>query len=190
VGEGAQRLVPHQLASGLALIDDTYNANPASMSASVRAAAEMAGVLGRPLVLVLGEMRELGALASPGHAEVGRVAAESGARLVITVGGPDARRMADAAVEAAPERSPHREVTWLGAVDEGLATIARAVLPSDLVLVKGSRAVGADRIVAELLRAHAVDDGGSARQAGLRPQAPVDASGPTPRAPTDPSAGG
>src|SRR6185436_11972344 len=47
VGEQAARLVPLQLASGLAVIDDTYNANPASMSASIRAAAEMAAVMNR-----------------------------------------------------------------------------------------------------------------------------------------------
>ncbi len=146
VGEGAQRLVPHELASGLALIDDTYNANPASMAASIRAAAEMAEVMGRRLVLVLGEMRELGGEAAAGHDRVGQLAAESGARLVVAVGGGQAWRMAKAAGDAG------LDVLSLPSVDEALPAIAGAVLDSDLVLVKSSRSVGTDRIVVALTR--------------------------------------
>jgi UDP-N-acetylmuramoyl-tripeptide--D-alanyl-D-alanine ligase len=148
LGEGAQRLVPLSLPSGLAVIDDTYNANPASMSASIRAAAEMASVMSRPLVLVLGEMRELGSEAVRGHEEVGRVAAESGARLVIAVGSGETRRIADTAREGGVE------ALFLPSVDEGLGAIVEALRESDLVLVKGSRASGAERVVAELSKRH------------------------------------
>jgi UDP-N-acetylmuramoyl-tripeptide--D-alanyl-D-alanine ligase len=148
VSEGAQRLVPLQLASGLAVIDDTYNANPASMSSSIRAAAEMATVMNRRLVLVLGEMRELGSEAARGHEEVGRVAAESGARLVIAVGGGETRRIAERA------RDDGVDVLFRASVDDGIADIVDAVRDSDLVLVKASRSVGLDRIVAELARRH------------------------------------
>ena len=148
LGEGAQRLVPLLLRSGLAVIDDTYNANPASMSSSIRAAAEMAAVMNRRLVLVLGEMCELGSEAAPGHEDVGRVAAESGAALVIAVGGGETRRVADRA------RDGGADVLFLSSVDDGLAAIVDAVDASALVLVKGSRSVGTERIVAELARRH------------------------------------
>ncbi len=148
VGEGAQRLVPLELASGLAVLDDTYNANPASMAFSIRAAAEMATAMNRRLVLVLGEMRELGTEAAPGHDEVGRVAAESGARLVIAVGGGEAHRMAAGARAGVPD------VLFASSVDDGLPAIVEAVGVSDFVLVKGSRSVGTDRVVAELERLH------------------------------------
>lgn len=147
LGEGAQRLVPLELASGLDVIDDTYNANPTSMSASIRAVAEMAEAMGRPLVLVLGEMRELGGEAAAGHDEVGRVAAASGARLVAAIGGGEAHRMGEAARGSGP-------VLLAPTVEDGLAAVSDAIAPSDLVLVKGSRSVGMDRIVAELLRRH------------------------------------
>jgi UDP-N-acetylmuramyl pentapeptide synthase len=39
-------------------------------------------------------------------------------------------------------------------VEDGLAAVSEAIAPSDLVLVKGSRSVGMDRIVAELSRRH------------------------------------
>lgn len=144
VGEGAQRLVPLALGSGLAVIDDTYNANPASMASSIRAAGEMARVMNRTLVLVLGEMRELGSEAARGHEEVGHVAAEAGARLVLAVGGGETRRIADTA------RHDGANVVFLPSVDEGLSAIVDAVRVSDLVLVKGSRSSGTDRVVAEL----------------------------------------
>jgi UDP-N-acetylmuramoyl-tripeptide--D-alanyl-D-alanine ligase len=146
LGEGAQRLVPHLLASGLALIDDTYNANPASMSSSIRAAAEMATELDRRLVLVLGEMRELGSEAVSGHELVGHAAAESGASLVIAVGGGETQRITQSA------RKGGADVLFLPSIDEGLAAIVDAVRDTDLALVKGSRSSGTDRIVAALVR--------------------------------------
>lgn len=154
VAEGAARLVPLQLESGLAVIDDTYNANPASMSLSIRTAAEMAGVMNRPLVLVLGEMHELGSEAGRGHDEVGHTAAESGARLVIAVGGRETRRIVDRAREGGAE------VLFLASVDDGLGSVIEAVRPSDLVLVKGSRASGTEQVVAELVRRHGAPPSG------------------------------
>lgn len=148
VGEQAQRLVPLQLPSGLAVIDDTYNANPASVASSIRTAAEMAVVMNRRLVLVLGEMCELGSEAAWGHDEVGRVAAESGARLVVAVGGGESARMTDKA------RDGGCEVLYRPSVDDGLAAIVDAVRATDLVLVKGSRAAGTERVVAEFVRRH------------------------------------
>jgi UDP-N-acetylmuramoyl-tripeptide--D-alanyl-D-alanine ligase len=58
---------------GWALVDDSYNANPLSMRQAVDNARELAGA--EPLVLVLGEMRELGAQAGALHSEMARAAA-------------------------------------------------------------------------------------------------------------------
>lgn len=146
--EGAQRLVPLELASGLVVIDDTYNANPASMAASIRTVVEISTAMNRPLVLVLGEMRELGTEAATGHDEVGRAAAESGARLVVAIGGGEAHRMLDGA------RAGGCQVLGAPSVDDGLQAVLEAISVSDFVLVKGSRSVGTDRIVAELEKRH------------------------------------
>jgi UDP-N-acetylmuramoyl-tripeptide--D-alanyl-D-alanine ligase len=62
------------------LIDDTYNANPLSMRRAIAAAAETAK--DKPLVLVLGEMREMGAHAEYEHARLGEAAGTSGAKAV------------------------------------------------------------------------------------------------------------
>lgn len=62
------------------VIDDTYNANPLSMRRAIEAARETAQ--GRPLVLVLGEMREMGAQAETEHGRIGELAGASGAKAV------------------------------------------------------------------------------------------------------------
>jgi UDP-N-acetylmuramoyl-tripeptide--D-alanyl-D-alanine ligase len=153
--EGAGRLAPRVFASGLAVIDDTYNANPASTSASIRAAAEIARATGRRLVLVLGEMRELGPEAAPGHDEVGRAAAASGAAAVFAVGRGETPRIAARAAEGGIRASLAERV-------EDVAVLVKlAVQPGDLVLVKGSRSIGTERVVAALADVHAHRQGGA-----------------------------
>jgi len=67
------------------LIDDTYNANPLSMGRAIQAATSMAA--GRPLVLVLGDMLELGSEAEAEHVKLGESAAASGCAALIYRGG-------------------------------------------------------------------------------------------------------
>jgi UDP-N-acetylmuramoyl-tripeptide--D-alanyl-D-alanine ligase len=155
VGAGAGRLVPRVLAGDLAVIDDTYNANPASTCASIRAAAEIAGATGRRLVLVLGEMRELGALAQAGHDEVGRAAAASGAAEIVSFGGGESPRVTARAVEGGV-RAAHAE-----RVEDAAVLAKLAARPRDLVLVKGSRSLGAERIVAALAQGAGPSQGGA-----------------------------
>lgn len=155
VGAGAGRLSPRVFASGLAVIDDTYNANPASTCASIVAAREIARATSRRLVLVLGEMRELGAESAPGHDEVGRAAAASGAAEVFAVGGGEAARIAARAVEGGL-RAAHAE-----RVEDIAALVRLAARPGDLVLVKGSRSIGTERVVAALAQDHDRRQGGA-----------------------------
>jgi UDP-N-acetylmuramoyl-tripeptide--D-alanyl-D-alanine ligase len=147
--------VPRVYASGLAVIDDTYNANPASTCASIRAAAEIARATSRRLVLVLGEMKELGVESAPGHDEVGKAAAASGAALVFAVGGGDTARIAARAVEGGVQAA-HAEK-----VDDVAAMVKLAARAEDLVLVKGSRSIGTERVVAVLAADHDRAGGGA-----------------------------
>lgn len=143
VGGGAGRLLPRTLGHDIVVIDDSYNANPASASASIRTAAELARTTNRRLVLVLGAMYELGIESANGHDQVGRVAGTSGAACVFAIGG-DAQRIADGAANVGvPSKF------FLASADAAPAVIA-AVRPGDLILVKGSRGVGTERIVREL----------------------------------------
>ncbi len=67
--------------AGWTIIDDTYNANPLSMRRAIETAREMAGE--RPLILVLGEMGELGGQAATAHEELGLCIAGLGCQHVV-----------------------------------------------------------------------------------------------------------
>lgn len=72
-------------AQGLLMVDDAYNANPFSMDKAIAGVLELAR--GRPLALVLGEMRELGGQAPAAHEQLGRLVAGSGATIFFWRGG-------------------------------------------------------------------------------------------------------
>ncbi|HEV3484147.1 MAG TPA: hypothetical protein VG106_01985, partial [Vicinamibacterales bacterium] len=98
-------------------------------------------------VAVLGEMLELGAHADRLHAECGRSAAESTLDLLVAVGGAPARSLADAAIAAG---MPANCVSHVGTKEEAETLVLQRVRPGDLVLVKGSRGIGLDRVVERL----------------------------------------
>ena len=123
-----------ELPENAILINDSYNANPVSMRAALDHLATLAG--GRRLA-VLGEMRELGPDAAVYHREIGEHARERGVELIIGVG------------ELASEYGPDEQVADADAAADALAAALR---PGDAVLVKGSRAVGLERVAEKLGR--------------------------------------
>ncbi|PZG22703.1 UDP-N-acetylmuramoyl-tripeptide--D-alanyl-D-alanine ligase [Micromonospora craterilacus] len=146
-----RRMDVFERADGVTVIDDSYNANPASMAVALRA---LAGIgRGGRTVAVLGYMAELGEFEVPGHAEVGRLAAELGVDRLLVVG--------DA---AAPIHHGATSVgNWGGEsvllTDQAAAVeVLRSELrPGDVVLVKGSRYRTWE--VADALRADAAGNG-------------------------------
>jgi UDP-N-acetylmuramoyl-tripeptide--D-alanyl-D-alanine ligase len=140
-------------ADGVTVINDAYNANPDSM----RAALEALGALGagRRRIAVLGAMRELGEESEARHEELGRLAAESGIAGLVAVG-PDtepvlagARAAAGRAGSGGAGGDPV-EIHHAPDPDAAAALLAGRLRPGDVVLIKGSRAAGLER-VAELL---------------------------------------
>jgi UDP-N-acetylmuramoyl-tripeptide--D-alanyl-D-alanine ligase len=137
--------------SGIAVLNDSYNASPTSTAAALRALARLP-VRGRRLA-VLGEMRELGDQAAQEHATIGRLAAEAGVSVLIVVG-EGARGMAEGAVEGSGDRP--MKVIEVSDADAARRVVAQEVEPGDAVLVKASRAIGLER-VAESLAGVVVD---------------------------------
>lgn len=115
------------------LIDDSYNANPASVKEAIDVLSRCAG----RKILVLGDMAELGDDSDALHHEVGRYAVESGIDLMLTCG-PHAKYATEATV-------PH----GLHFPDRvALATaLINIIEDGDSVLVKGSRSSGMDEVV-------------------------------------------
>ena len=134
------RLTPIELRDGTVVLDDSYNSNPASVKSSLATAREIARARSARLVLVIGEMRELGALAAEQHAEVGSWLAESGAALLVAVMG-DAQRF------IAPARSAGIDASFAESAEQALELLLARLNPKDVVLVKASRGVRAERLV-------------------------------------------
>jgi UDP-N-acetylmuramoyl-tripeptide--D-alanyl-D-alanine ligase len=132
--------------SGALVIDDAYNANPASMAAALRA-LERVGAAGR-MIAVVGDMLELGDASAAEHARIGELAAEIGVDALIAVGDV-APAAADAARAAAPAVPLVLEVPDPATALDALRSLD--VRADDVVLVKGSRAVGLELVVAGLL---------------------------------------
>ena len=132
----AGRLRLRRRADGLLIVDDGYNANPASMRLALETAAGLAKARGGALHAVLGDMLELGALERRMHQAVIRSARAHGAQLALV-----GQAMADVA-----DGEPRFE---------DAASVRITPAAGDVVLVKGSRSIGLEVVVDRLL-----DEGG------------------------------
>jgi UDP-N-acetylmuramoyl-tripeptide--D-alanyl-D-alanine ligase len=147
-GRGAARL----LGRDVLLIDDTYNANPASVRNALTGLAEIGRVESRRTIAILGEMRELGAVSESEHTAIGDAVVAAGVSLVIGSGG-----LVDLTLERAAKGGV---ATIRGASTSDAARHAVAeIRPHDVVLVKGSRGVALERVVDEIVRAVGVAGG-------------------------------
>lgn len=126
---------------GYTVIDDVYNANPASMEAALRGLAAMQG----RKIAVLGDMLELGEHAERAHLEIGELAAEQGIDRLVTVG--EASRWI-------AEGATRRGLTEISSFEKS-SNVAEALKPElrpgDIILVKGSRGMTMEVIVEGLL---------------------------------------
>lgn len=140
---GAGNRLQINLWGDIRVINDTYNANPVSTLASLEVLREVAG--GARSVAVLGSMFELGEVSEIGHRQVGREAAKK-ADLLVAVG--DLARWI--AAGAASGGMPEDRISWYGSNAEAAETLQRTIKPGDTVLVKGSRGMRMEEIVAAL----------------------------------------
>jgi len=129
------RGVAQMLSNGVRLIDDTYNANPASICAAIDV---LAGFAGRT-VLVLGDMGELGSWAEQGHREVGSYA--RGKVDTLFAVGPLMKHAVVAFGHGARHFADQQSLIESLRLEQGNATT---------ILIKGSRSAAMDNVVAAL----------------------------------------
>jgi UDP-N-acetylmuramoyl-tripeptide--D-alanyl-D-alanine ligase len=132
------------LGCGARLVDDCYNSSPDALEMAL---ATLAATPARRKVAVLGEMLELDAHAVGLHRRAGRAVADAGVALLVTVGGEAARALGEAAREAG---LPADAVLHVDDSEAAAACVERRVGDGDLVLVKGSRGIGLERVVERL----------------------------------------
>lgn len=139
------RMAIEEMPGGATLIDDTYNASPVSVAAALEFVAETPVGRGRRLA-VLGDMLELGPDERAHHQRIGAMAAAVLDGLVTV--GERGRWVAEAARAAGLQR-----VSEAPDADHAVAVVEQTLDPGagDLLLVKGSRGMELDRLVAVLL---------------------------------------
>jgi UDP-N-acetylmuramoyl-tripeptide--D-alanyl-D-alanine ligase len=136
------RMALHERSDGLVVVNDAYNANPASMAAALDALAAIGERGGRRTVAVLGEMLELGSSSATDHAQVGEHAARRGIDVLVTVGeaageiAAGARRTPGWSGETVPTAGREQASEWL----------RHNVVARDVVLVKASRGAALEHV--------------------------------------------
>jgi UDP-N-acetylmuramoyl-tripeptide--D-alanyl-D-alanine ligase len=151
------RMELHERADGLVVVNDAYNANPASMAAAIEALVAIGERRGARTVAVLGEMLELGESSDADHEQVGRYAAELGVDAVVAVG------PAAAGIAAGADAVPHWSGTTVTPVgrDDALEWVRKNVAAADaagdtkpgswVVLVKASRGAALESVAQGLV---------------------------------------
>ena len=130
-------------AGGVRILDDAYNANPVSVAAALDTVAAHRGA--SRVVVVLGDMLELGDITDEAHREAGRAVAALRPAHFLGVGRHAA--LAVEAARAAGVADAHHVVTF----EDTMAELLKCVVTGDLVLVKGSRGMRMERVVDALV---------------------------------------
>jgi len=150
IAQGLSRFRPAALRSqvvmshGVTIINDCYNANPASMKAAVQWLAQRA--TDRKKIAVLGDMLELGPGAVQFHEEVGAFVAQQGIDQLVACG-TLGRSLAEGAMRSGFDRTRIVEVPDATAAAAAAKTIVR---PGDVVLVKASRGMRLEQVAQAL----------------------------------------
>ena len=128
-------------ANGVTIIDDTYNANPASMAAAIETFEALCR--GRSAYIVLGDMLELGDQAQDLHAQVGRLAAGAHIVKLYAYG-----NFSTAVLSGAGSGGMAQNDMFAGSKADIAADLIRRLEPGDWLLVKGSRGMAMETVVA------------------------------------------
>ena len=133
------RVRTHRATGGATIIDDVYNAGPASMAAALDLLAEIPG----RRIAVLGDMRELGPTEREEHRAVGRRAAET-ADVIHTIG--ELGRL----IAQAARAHGHTDVHEWPTKDAAAEAVAGDLRPDDVILLKASRALALETVLGAL----------------------------------------
>ena len=123
--------------TGYKVIDDTYNANPLSVSAAIDVLADTQG----DTVLVLGDMAELGSDAAKLHADIGTKAKAAGISRLYATG-----KLSENTAEAFGENG-----FYFKNKNELIKTLIKTLTGSETVLIKGSRSAAMEEVVERIL---------------------------------------
>ena len=140
-GRGERHVIPIEGGEVL-LIDESYNANPASMAATLKSLGEERDIERR--IAVLGPMRELGEHGAALHAGLAPAVRDAHVDCLILIG-DEMKPLAEKLVGSIP-------LDLVSSVEEATATLRGTVRPGDAVLVKASNSVGLAKLVESMAK--------------------------------------
>lgn len=140
--DGRARII--DLKSGIHIINDTYNANPGSMAAAINLLTTVGK--GCRCFFAMGDMRELGASSASLHHEIGRLSAEAGLVRIAATGD-----YSGSVAEGARAGGMAADQIVTGSQSVIFEDLKQHLMPGDWVLVKGSRSMGMEKLVTELV---------------------------------------
>jgi UDP-N-acetylmuramoyl-tripeptide--D-alanyl-D-alanine ligase len=133
------------------ILNDSYNASPAS----VKAAIDVLALWQEKAWLVLGDMAELGDDSAAIHAEIGEYAQQKGIANFVATGTACRDAIAAFKQTLASQETANRRAHWFEKQSELLSYINEHKQPDQVFLVKGSRSAGMDKVVTALsLKGH------------------------------------
>ena len=134
------------------LIDESYNANPASMKAAIQLLESTPVAADGRRIAVLGDMLELGSHSAKLHAGLAQLITETNTDIVL-MAGPQMKNLADTL--PGDIRKEYRQT-----VDDLKPILLDAVRPGDVVMVKSSKGIGFSKLVEALLNRYPAHAGG------------------------------
>nr|WP_246206303.1 UDP-N-acetylmuramoylalanyl-D-glutamyl-2,6-diaminopimelate--D-alanyl-D-alanine ligase [Propylenella binzhouense] len=155
-GRGERHRLAHP-GGDFTLIDESYNANPASMRAALALLGQAVPAAGGRRIAVLGDMRELGGRSRDLHADLAGPVAEAGADLVF-LAGPEMKALWDVLPAA-------RQGGYAATAEALTPVVAEAVRPGDVLMVKASLGSRLGPLVEELRRRFAPAQAAEPRRA-------------------------
>lgn len=135
---------------GILVIDDSYNANPRSVVAALKAAQEIARGLNARFIIALGDMLELGDLSARMHAEIVSEVVRAAPAEFVAVG-PE---LAAGVHTVFDDSHPDSRLKPVLAADsaQAAARVREIARTGDVLLVKGSRGIAMERVIETLAR--------------------------------------
>jgi UDP-N-acetylmuramoyl-tripeptide--D-alanyl-D-alanine ligase len=140
------RMEVHRLKNGAFLINDAYNANPASVGEALKTLRELRGE--SRSVVVLGDMLELGDQSVKLHEDIGRMIGETGVNKVFLRG-----QFAGVVAQGAMNKGLRGDQIHFDLTPEEITeSLRRGLREGDWVLIKGSRKMKMEEVVQEIVR--------------------------------------
>ena len=128
--------------NGILIIDDTFNSNPASATSALETLGKLDAAR---KIAVLGDMLELGEYCERGHSEIGKLVSKS-ADLLFTYG----KRSKIISKQAEKSGMKKEKIFYFADLNDLIKSLKNMIAPNDVILIKGSRAMRMERVVAEI----------------------------------------